>query len=134
MTPSKATISRAPAAPAVQMTKAAARATRPLRLNIPVALCVTLAGIMQGQSDLPVGILGWQRVNAGEPAAGLTSDEPPSPQRTGEGFQRALRGHRLLVLAVRDEVVDDGGVGQRRSVAEIAELVLGDLAQDAAHD
>jgi len=31
-----------------------------------------------------------------------------------------------------DEIVDHGGVDQGRGVAEIAELVLGDLAQDSA--
>ena len=30
--------------------------------------------------------------------------------------------------------VDDGGIGERRRVAQVAEIVLGDLAQDAAHD
>ena len=39
-----------------------------------------------------------------------------------------------LVLPVLNEVVDHGGIGQRRGVAEIGEIVLGDLAQDAAHD
>ena len=39
-----------------------------------------------------------------------------------------------LVLAVVDQVVDHGRVGERRGVAEVGEIVLGDLAQDAAHD
>src|ERR1700733_6771668 len=38
----------------------------------------------------------------------------------------------LAVLPVADEVVDHGGIGERRGVAEICRLVLGDLAQDAA--
>ena len=38
------------------------------------------------------------------------------------------------ILAVGDEILDDRRVGQRRDVAECAELVLSDLAQDAAHD
>jgi cyclopropane-fatty-acyl-phospholipid synthase len=38
------------------------------------------------------------------------------------------------VLPVDDEVVDDGRIGQRRGIAECAEIVLGDLAQDAPHD
>ena len=33
-----------------------------------------------------------------------------------------------------DEIVDHGGIRQGRGVAEAARLVLGDLAQDAAHD
>src|SRR5579871_352636 len=41
---------------------------------------------------------------------------------------------RPPVLAVLHEVVDHGGIGQGRGVAERARLVLGDLAQDAAHD
>src|ERR1700734_707830 len=40
----------------------------------------------------------------------------------------------LFVLPVGDEIVDYGGVRERRGVTEIAVLVLGDLAQDAAHD
>src|SRR5712671_1837010 len=38
------------------------------------------------------------------------------------------------VHAVVDEIVDDGRVGQGRDVAQLAVLVGGDLAQDAAHD
>src|SRR6476646_9941127 len=45
-----------------------------------------------------------------------------------------LRRDILLVLAVLDEIVDHGGIGQRRRVAEAAGLILRDLAQDAAHD
>src|SRR5690606_9305746 len=33
-----------------------------------------------------------------------------------------------------DEVLHDGGVGQRRGVAEGLRLVLGDLAEDPPHD
>src|SRR3984893_5327536 len=40
----------------------------------------------------------------------------------------------LSVLPMVDEVVDDSGLRQRRGVAEIIEFVLGDLAQNAAHD
>src|SRR3984957_7568301 len=40
----------------------------------------------------------------------------------------------LFVLPVGDEIVDYGGVRECRGVTEIAVLVLGDLAQDAAHD
>src|SRR3974377_2384434 len=41
---------------------------------------------------------------------------------------------RALVLPVGHQIVDDGRVGERRGVAEITELVLRDLAQDATHD
>jgi hypothetical protein len=44
----------------------------------------------------------------------------------------ALRA--VAVLPVVDEVVEHGGVGERRGVAEIAAVVRGDRAQDAAHD
>src|SRR5690606_24380538 len=37
------------------------------------------------------------------------------------------------VEAVLDEVADHAGVGEGRDVAEVARVVLGDLAQDAAH-
>src|SRR6476619_3537853 len=49
---------------------------------------------------------------------------------------RALHrlGKRRLVLAVLDQVVDDRWIGQRRGVAEIGEIVLGDLEHDAPHD
>src|SRR5215472_9086533 len=46
-----------------------------------------------------------------------------------------LRGFGgALVLPVVDQVVDHRGIGQCRGVAEIAVFVLGDLAQDTAHD
>ena len=38
------------------------------------------------------------------------------------------------VLPVLDQIIDHGGFGQRRGVTQRAEFVLGDLAQDAAHD
>src|SRR4051794_19127270 len=62
----------------------------------------------------------------------------PAQQRTAKercaasGAREPLR--RLLVLPVLDEVVDHAGIGQGRGVAQAARLVLGDLAQDAAHD
>src|SRR5690348_18099738 len=48
--------------------------------------------------------------------------------------QVALRRGRFAVLAVLDEVIDHGGISQGRGVAEARRLVLGDLAQDSAHD
>src|ERR1019366_1755271 len=53
--------------------------------------------------------------------------------------RRAPKGRRLsrralLVLAMLDQIVDHGGIRQRRGIAEASRLVLGDLAQDAAHD
>ena len=48
--------------------------------------------------------------------------------------RRRLCRRALLVLPVLDEIFDHGGVGQRRGVAEATRFVLGDLAQDAAHD
>ena len=43
-------------------------------------------------------------------------------------------GLGALVHAVLDEIVDHRRIGQRRGVAEVGEIVLGDLAQDAPHD
>src|SRR6266446_3056182 len=44
-------------------------------------------------------------------------------------------GKRLLAVhPVVDELVDDGGIGQGRHVAEGVVLVGGDLAQNAPHD
>src|SRR5688572_9345830 len=40
----------------------------------------------------------------------------------------------LLILPVGDQIVDDSWIGKRRCIAERAEVVLGNLAQDAAHD
>jgi len=40
----------------------------------------------------------------------------------------------LPVLPVFDQVIDNFRLCQRRGVAEIIKAVLGDLAQDAAHD
>jgi hypothetical protein len=56
-----------------------------------------------------------------------------SPQ-AGRGLGEPLHPRALLVLAVLDQIVDHGRVRQRRGIAETARLVLGDLAQDAAHD
>jgi hypothetical protein len=39
-----------------------------------------------------------------------------------------------LVLAVGDQVVDNSWIGKCRRIAQRAEVILGDLAQDAAHD
>ena len=38
------------------------------------------------------------------------------------------------VLPIFHEVVHDRGISERGSVAEVSVLILGDLAQDAAHD
>ena len=40
----------------------------------------------------------------------------------------------LPVLTVLHQIVYHCGIRERRCVAEITEIVLGDLAQDAAHD
>src|SRR5216683_3753506 len=68
-----------------------------------------------------------------------------SAPRRKSGALRSIRGTALrkpeassrrvlLVLAVLYQIVDHGGIRQRRGVAETSRLVLGDLAQDAAHD
>src|ERR1700687_5641915 len=49
-------------------------------------------------------------------------------------WREPLRPRALLVLAVLHEILDHGGIGQRRGVAEATRFVFGDLAQDAAHD
>jgi len=36
------------------------------------------------------------------------------------------------VLAVLHQIADHSRIGKRRGIAEISEIVLGDLAQDAA--
>src|SRR6202048_3128892 len=66
---------------------------------------------------------------------------PPHPalradlsRKRGEVLESLLHPRALLVLPVRDEIVDDGGIGQCRGIAEASRLVLGDLAQDAPHD
>ena len=54
---------------------------------------------------------------------------------SGPGLDPILR--RLgfpAILAFFDEVGDHRWFGQRRDIAEIAEIVLGDLAQDSPHD
>ena len=38
------------------------------------------------------------------------------------------------VHAVIDQIIDDSRFGEGRGIAKIAEIILGDLAQDAAHD
>src|SRR6185312_7987243 len=56
------------------------------------------------------------------------------PGTTTLKAMRVLRCRGFAVLPILDEVVDHGRIGQRRGVAQAARLVLGDLAQDAAHD
>src|SRR5712692_1241695 len=53
---------------------------------------------------------------------------------SGERFRQPLSRRTLLVLAVLDQIVDYCRIRQRRGIAEASRLVLGDLAQDAAHD
>src|SRR5258708_15824854 len=43
-------------------------------------------------------------------------------------------GLLFLLRAVLHQILDHARIGESRGVAEIAEIVLGDLAQDAAHD
>src|SRR5262245_13170839 len=45
-----------------------------------------------------------------------------------------LRRRALLVLTVLDEIANHRGIGERRGVAKARGIILGDLAQDAAHD
>ena len=56
------------------------------------------------------------------------------PLRRPASFFAGADRSDFLVLPIGDEVVDDGGIGQRRGIAEVGEIVLGDLAQNAAHD
>src|SRR5271166_2673268 len=71
---------------------------------------------------------------------GLASDTPTparwNPARKGAGFQGSLAVASGLaaVLTVVDQFADDGGIGERRGVAEHAVFVFRDLAQDAPHD
>src|SRR3984957_4584387 len=48
--------------------------------------------------------------------------------------RQPLSPRPFLVLAMSHQIVDHGGVRQRRGVAEASRFVFGDLAQDAAHD
>ena len=40
----------------------------------------------------------------------------------------------LLILPVRDQIVHDGWIGQRRGIPQRTEIVLGDFAQNTPHD
>lgn len=53
----------------------------------------------------------------------------------GLGTKRSARTQLTsgAVLAIGDQVIDDRGIGQRRSVAERTEIVLGDLPKNPAH-
>src|SRR5712672_3562151 len=53
---------------------------------------------------------------------------------SGERRPQSLGGSVFLVLAMLDQIVDHGGIGERRGVAETSRFVLGDLTQDTAHD
>src|SRR6056297_4257084 len=80
----------------------------------------------------------------------LADDSPQSVSRPRPGCrewrkkipaQRIVRGHSLAMAArsvavhpVLDQLVDNAGVGQCRGVAKAAIVVLGNLAQDTAHD
>ena len=57
-----------------------------------------------------------------------TSFRQPRHSISGPGFRRPL------VLPVVDKVIDHRRIGERRGVAQIAELILGDLAQNSPHD
>ncbi len=63
--------------------------------------------------------------------AGLLALSAFAP-RMYEAVMEATR--HALALVATPQVVDHGGIGERRGVAKRAELVLGDLAQDSAHD
>src|SRR5215467_7609772 len=56
--------------------------------------------------------------------------KPHTPCQTCPGWRMASLG----AFAVLYQILDNGGIGERRGVAQMLEVVLGDLAQDAAHD
>ncbi len=63
----------------------------------------------------------------------------PQNKETGDLLQMdgicvRLGRRAFFVLTVVDKVIDHAGVGQGRGIPQIAVLVLGDLAQNAAHD
>src|SRR5690348_15691192 len=77
----------------------------------------------------------WRKGLSGPITAAESREKPARrelkpPRSLGAAF--CLGGR--LVLAVRDQVVDNSRIGKRRGVAQRAEVVLGDFAQDAAHD
>jgi hypothetical protein len=55
-----------------------------------------------------------------------------SPKQLAE--RRLPQRLRSPILAVTDEIINDGRVSESRDVAQIREIVFGDLAQNAAHD
>src|SRR5262252_11011233 len=58
----------------------------------------------------------------------------PCPFPCANGAHPPARSSRFFVLAVLNEIVDHVRIGKRRGVAKIGKVVLGDLAQYAAHD
>ena len=40
----------------------------------------------------------------------------------------------ILIFQMRDQIIHNARIRQRRDIAQIARIALGDLAQDAAHD
>jgi hypothetical protein len=62
----------------------------------------------------------------------------PTVLAARDALRRAVVGDlstsALPVLPVLDQIFDHRGIGQGRGVAQAARFVLGDLAQDAAHD
>src|SRR5437660_4620569 len=59
---------------------------------------------------------------------------PPEPIANGRANPTYMLRPLALVLPVLHQVIDHAGISERRGVAERAVIVLGDLAQDAAHD
>ena len=64
----------------------------------------------------------------------LLGKEDETGGREADAARRIAVLSAVLIHAVADQIGDDGGIGQRGRIAEIGEVVLGDLAQDAPHD
>src|SRR6266700_1509256 len=104
-------------------------ATRPGRGAAPLRRCTAEPGPMKATTTM---LARWT------PAQQRTTpQERRAAQHPGNDTGRRLPQLGrcvLLVLAVLHQIVDHGGIRQRRGVAEASRFVLGDLAQDAAHD
>src|SRR5258706_8341651 len=83
------------------------------------------AGTHKGKDDYVCGLDAGSAAHHAATAARCAA--------SGERRRQSLGGGVFLVLAMLDQIVDHGGVGQGRGVAQTSRLVLGDLAPETRH-
>ncbi len=75
-----------------------------------------------------------RKKSRGSPSPISHRSTPIFSPRDRAGRKSIAQSRAFFILPVVDEIIDDGGIGERRGVAEIGKIIFRDLAQDAAHD